>query len=188
MNKTQVPYANRHSEIKDYFLTTLKDESKINKQMEAKNIALTYNLKVPHFADIIYSVVKLKKLNIKTVCKFINIGEDESGNPKIIDIELSNSLLTIDKLVNDLSDLLPDKGNQSIRELVLATFPSYSKFTNHPLNPSLSEVYFIRVYINGIISFCEEESNKVRPVLAKIKGKNNFLSSFFRKVLNALRP
>ena len=109
--------------------------------------------------DIIYSAITAKNLDIKSACHFLNLGADDQGNPKIIDTELSNSLGDIDKLMNWMGELLPVDGDQ-LQTIALATFPDNSAFADHPLNPALSEIQIMRVYINGLIQWVEEGNAK----------------------------
>ena len=150
-------YATRHSEPHDYLLATMFDGASIDPNMEVKNLSTDYNLKIPHFADIIYSVIKRKDLDLQTVFTFITMGQNTNGHIKVIDTQLTSSIKTIDQLDTSLRDLgAINKAN--LRMFILDTFPGKSRHADHPMNPGLSEIKIVRMYLTVMIKFCEEDS------------------------------
>lgn len=170
-------YAKRHLELLDYLLEVINNPEKTNSKIDDLDLNDDYNLKAPHIADIIYAVMKAKNLKKEAVLSYIVTGQNESGNLKYIDTEIAASLNVIDEISTKTAAISPDLNFNISRQIALASFPGASKYTDVPVNFSLSKVLIFKVYLSALIEFCLDENNHPEKPSASSSGKNCFIAT-----------
>jgi len=177
-DKQYEDYVERHLELLDYILDVIDNPEHNNSEIDNLDLNEDYNLKVPHVADMIYAVMKAKKLKKKNVLAFIVTGQGESGNLKYIDTELAASLSAIDELCETMvANGLDSEDLGTLRKIALSSFPGASKYTDIPVNPSLSKVLIFRLYLLALIEICLDENIHVEEPSSTNSEKNCFIAT-----------
>ena len=133
------------------------DGAQIDSDMEVKNLSTDYNLETPHFADIIYSVVERKKLDIHSVFKFITLVMNTSKDISVIDTELINYLKNFEYMNKELCSR-PGFDFDHVRKIILEDYSKLGGHASHASNLALPEIRIVRMYLRAMTKFCKEDS------------------------------